>query len=197
MQHIKDRLLTLVKEKAGGMPSVFAKKAGIPHSTFYGYLKGRGPHSEHLLRIHNEFNVNINWLLTGNGKRYIDDKDSVVIYEYDETSKILDKLDEIILNPRLHAIMRALYIKTKIEKDSLNLLLCLFFLKTKKEVDELNIIEFFISFFTDETSKSINSNNLAEYLHRYLSNEKNMDIDSNMMEEWFSQIKSIISQNKI
>jgi hypothetical protein len=69
-----NRLLRLIAEKAKGKPSVFAKKAGIPHSTFYGYVDGRLPVSEHLVRIRDTFGVNINWLLTGQGEPYSQEK---------------------------------------------------------------------------------------------------------------------------
>lgn len=65
-----ERLLRLISEQAKGKPSVFAKKAGIPHSTFFGYVNGRMPAPEHLVRIRDTFGVNINWLLTGAGEPY-------------------------------------------------------------------------------------------------------------------------------
>lgn len=84
MGQIKDRLLILVNELTDGKPAVFAKKVGIPHSTFHNYIKGRKPHSDHLIRIRDTFRVNIDWLLTGKGNKYfvnqIKDPDS----EYDQ-----------------------------------------------------------------------------------------------------------------
>ena len=71
MKHISDRLLELVSIHAAGKHTVFAKNAGIPHGTFSAYLKGRVPHPDHLCRIHDIYNVNINWLLTGEGDPYI------------------------------------------------------------------------------------------------------------------------------
>lgn len=65
------RLKWLVTEKANGKYTVFANKAGIPGSTFQGYMNGRPPNSEHLLRIHLFFNVNLNWLLSGDGDPYM------------------------------------------------------------------------------------------------------------------------------
>ncbi|MBI4928170.1 MAG: helix-turn-helix domain-containing protein [Anaerolineae bacterium] len=71
METFFDRLLFLINREASGKYSVFAKKCGIPHATFYKYVKGRMPHSDHLARIHETFNVDLNWLLTGKGHPYI------------------------------------------------------------------------------------------------------------------------------
>lgn len=68
--------MEIISEKANGKHTVFAKHAGIPTSTFQGYINGRPPHAEHLIRIREKFFVNIDWLLTGKGKKYIDDDES-------------------------------------------------------------------------------------------------------------------------
>lgn len=67
-----DRLLRLVNEQTGGKHTIFAKKAGIPTSTFQGYVQGRDPHIEHLLRIRETYGVNTDWLLSGEGPPYIE-----------------------------------------------------------------------------------------------------------------------------
>jgi len=61
----------LINELADGKLTKFAEKAGIPASTFHGYLKGRAPHPDHLIRILEHYKVSINWLLTGKGPIYI------------------------------------------------------------------------------------------------------------------------------
>lgn len=71
MEHIKDRLLELVAEFAKGKPATFAKNVGIPHSTFHNYTKGRMPHSKYLIYIRDKYNINIDWVLTGKGNKYI------------------------------------------------------------------------------------------------------------------------------
>ena len=71
MDDIPKRLLFLVDAHGDGKLTVFAKKAGIPPSTFQYYLHGRMPHGEHLIRICECFKVNLNWLLTGTGATYI------------------------------------------------------------------------------------------------------------------------------
>lgn len=65
------RLLYLVDEHAGGKHTIFAKKAGIPPSTFQGYLQGRMPHVDHLLRIRETYGANIDWIMSGEGSIYV------------------------------------------------------------------------------------------------------------------------------
>jgi phage repressor protein C with HTH and peptisase S24 domain len=71
MRNLIDRLTFLVDRHAGGKHTVFAKNADIPISTFQGYINGRQPHIDHLLRIREKYNVNIDWLLKGEGSPYI------------------------------------------------------------------------------------------------------------------------------
>lgn len=73
-----ERFLELVNDFADGKKTVFAKKAGIPQGTFYGYLKGGAPHADHLVRIREAFGVSIDWILTGSGSKLINEmpKDS-------------------------------------------------------------------------------------------------------------------------
>lgn len=75
MCHMDDfikRLNYLIDNESGGKYSVFAKKCGIPHATFYKYIKGRMPHMEHLIRIKKTLNIDLNWLLIGQGEPYLD-----------------------------------------------------------------------------------------------------------------------------
>lgn len=69
---IEDRIREIMAEFTGGKPTVFAKKAGIPPSTFSGYLDGRVPHADHLVRIRETYGISIDWLLIGKGHKYID-----------------------------------------------------------------------------------------------------------------------------
>ena len=71
MRNLTKRLLELVDENASGEHTIFAKHAGIPTSTFQGYIDGRYPHAKHLIRIRETYRVNINWLLTGVGDKYV------------------------------------------------------------------------------------------------------------------------------
>ena len=70
MRTFFDRLKSVIDEKTGGKHTVFAKKAGIPASTFQSYMSERIPHPEHLIRIFETFGVSIDWLLTGEGDPY-------------------------------------------------------------------------------------------------------------------------------
>lgn len=75
MINITERLLLIIKEKAEGKYTVFAKNAGIIPTTMLNYIKGRLPSSESLINICKAFDVNITWLLTGRGEPYIDNQD--------------------------------------------------------------------------------------------------------------------------
>ena len=66
------RLLELVNDVSDGKTTVFARKAGISPGTFAAYVKGRLPDGERLIRICETYSVNLNWLLTGAGDKYID-----------------------------------------------------------------------------------------------------------------------------
>lgn len=49
------RLRQVVNDKAGGKCAIFSLMAGIPNSTFQGYMAGRSPRCDHLKRIHDTF----------------------------------------------------------------------------------------------------------------------------------------------
>lgn len=70
MGNLIDRLFFLIRDRADGRSTIFAKKAGIPPGTFHGYIKGRIPKVDHIVRIHETYGVNINWLLVGTGEPY-------------------------------------------------------------------------------------------------------------------------------
>ena len=70
MGNISSRLQRLVDLKCTGKSTIFAKKAGIPISSFSNYIKGRTPSCEALFLIRETFSVNINWLLTGKGEMF-------------------------------------------------------------------------------------------------------------------------------
>lgn len=79
----------MVDIHANGKHTVFAKKAGIPHGTFSAYIKGRVPHVEHLCRIRDTYSINLNWLLMGDGDKYIKERES----ELDEDPVIAELLE--------------------------------------------------------------------------------------------------------
>ncbi|MBN1547423.1 MAG: helix-turn-helix domain-containing protein [Syntrophaceae bacterium] len=71
---IADRFTLLFDIYANGKHTLFADKCGIPRSTMQNYKDGRMPSSENLIRICETFNVNINWLLTGDGEMELKSK---------------------------------------------------------------------------------------------------------------------------
>lgn len=79
-----ERLKQLIADQSGGKPTVFAKRAGIPPGTFANYLSGRLPQAEQLIRIRETYGVNIDWLLTGFGRPYVqvDSQDEVSNYPH-------------------------------------------------------------------------------------------------------------------
>lgn len=48
-----------------------ARRLGLPHATVRNYFNGRLPAADILGKIADETNVSLNWLLTGNGPRYV------------------------------------------------------------------------------------------------------------------------------
>ncbi len=91
-----ERLLRLINEKASGNQAFFANKTGISAGAITAYTKGRLPQAEQLIRIHEAFDVNLNWLLTGTGKPYVHER------EYGFPEKCLDK-EEYLLVPLLQS----------------------------------------------------------------------------------------------
>ncbi len=73
---IADRLQTLVNEQTEGNAKLFAEIAGIVSVTFYNYLKGRVPKADALANICIKYGVNLNWLVSGVGHKYIKTEDS-------------------------------------------------------------------------------------------------------------------------
>ena len=50
--------------------AVIARRLGIPHATVRNYFRGRLPAPDVLIKIANETNVSLNWLLTGHGEMF-------------------------------------------------------------------------------------------------------------------------------
>lgn len=66
-----DRLQDLIDEFSEGKLTKFAELCDIPQGTFHGYKAGKIPKPEYLLRIREICRINIDWLLTGEGEKYI------------------------------------------------------------------------------------------------------------------------------
>src|SRR3982751_2935371 len=48
-----------------------ARRVGVPHATIRNYFQGRMPAPDVLIKIANETNVSLNWLLSGTGEMYL------------------------------------------------------------------------------------------------------------------------------
>lgn len=68
-----------------------ARRLGIPHATVRNYYQGRLPAPEVLIKIANVTNVSLNWLLTGKGDMYGNQKPAVGLGRFIE-----DKVIEIV-----------------------------------------------------------------------------------------------------
>jgi hypothetical protein len=70
---IQERIKFLVNKLVGGKYTVFAKNCGIPVSTFKTYFDGpSNPTSDHLSKIASVYRINLNWLILGEGKPFIE-----------------------------------------------------------------------------------------------------------------------------
>jgi transcriptional regulator with XRE-family HTH domain len=68
-----------------------ARRISVPHATIRNYFQGRLPAPEVLIKIANETNVSLNWLLSGAGEMYMSGKEPV------NFDKLLErKIDEIL-----------------------------------------------------------------------------------------------------
>lgn len=68
-------MLAVIQDKTSGNIKKFAENAGINAVTLLNYAKGRMPSAEALANICECYSVNINWLLTGTGEKYIAEVD--------------------------------------------------------------------------------------------------------------------------
>jgi len=67
----------------------FAKKAGIPYVSLQNYLRGiRSPNVENIHKIVAKFNLNVHWLLTGEGDPFITKKE--------QQSSLNDRAEEVL-----------------------------------------------------------------------------------------------------
>lgn len=54
----------------------FSELADIPYRTLQNYiLSGREPSSEALVKLHTHLGINLNWLMLGEGKMFVDEVD--------------------------------------------------------------------------------------------------------------------------
>lgn len=90
MQSVKTRLTQIRGDKTFDK---FAEELGVARTTYMRYEKGEAPSFDLLFTLCTKFNININWLLTGKGLKYItpdDDKDSYIESLKDENNRLKD-----------------------------------------------------------------------------------------------------------
>ena len=73
-----------------------ARRVGLPHATIRNYFQGRMPAPEVLIKIANETNVSLNWLLTGSGDMYLSGREPLNL------DRLLERKIEEILDRRLN-----------------------------------------------------------------------------------------------
>ena len=72
-----------------------ARRIGVPHATIRNYFQGRLPAPDVLIKIANETNVSLNWLLTGAGEMYVTGREPL------NFDKFLERKIEEVLERRL------------------------------------------------------------------------------------------------
>lgn len=72
-----------------------ARRIGVPHATIRNYFQGRMPAPEVLIKIANETNVSINWLLSGTGAMYVAGREPL------DFDKMIERKIEEILERKL------------------------------------------------------------------------------------------------
>ena len=89
----KDFVLRLDRTFEHEMMSDVARRLGIPHATVRNYYQGRLPAPEVLIKIANVTNVSLNWLLTGKGEMYGNQKPAIGLGRFleDKITEIVDK----------------------------------------------------------------------------------------------------------
>lgn len=84
---ISKRLKLVCQEKNWKLKD-FSEATGLPYRTAQGYLNGtREPNAESLATINYKINVNLNWLLNGNGEIFIPSRIEGINYN---ESQLLD-----------------------------------------------------------------------------------------------------------
>jgi phage repressor protein C with HTH and peptisase S24 domain len=91
---INERLKILIKVLKLSLKE-FSEKTEVPYQSLQNYLRGeRTPTIENLIKLSSHLNINLNWLLTGEGEMFIDEKKSGI----PETGLIDVKYNTVKLN---------------------------------------------------------------------------------------------------
>jgi hypothetical protein len=99
------RLQELINEFSEGKLTKFAELCNIPQGTLHSYKTGKFPKPEYLLRIREICRINIDWLLTGEGKKYIqlNDAELQTLDPDPEISILLEKAKQVLTSGNLIA----------------------------------------------------------------------------------------------
>lgn len=138
-----DRLKFLVNRFGDGKYTVFAKKCGIPISTFKTYYEGESrPNSDHLEKIVSFTEVNLNWLLVAKGEPFISEGGSAEKPQQDMAFRE-ELLREIILAVEEWLSRRGLTLAPP-QKADLVIILYRHFRETGGLVDKDTVGRFFL-----------------------------------------------------
>ena len=80
-----------------GTMAAIARRLGLPHATVRNYFRGRMPAPDVLIKIANETNVSLNWLLAGTGEMFLPNT------QKPDLGKLFDQRIEEIINEKLAA----------------------------------------------------------------------------------------------
>lgn len=72
-----------------------ARRIGVPHATIRNYFQGRLPAPDVLIKIANETNVSLNWLLNGTGEMYLSGREPL------NFDKMLERRIEQLIDQKL------------------------------------------------------------------------------------------------
>jgi len=102
---LKNRIKYIILTHCKGSNTVFADRINISTSTIQSWDDQHLPKGDTLQRIHKEFNVDINWLLTGEGEPYIKkDREEILmpgmiaesLAEYEERAPVLGQAVDML-----------------------------------------------------------------------------------------------------
>lgn len=75
-QTIRDRILILIERLADGVNIRFAEMIGATSKNIDDWVnKGHTPKGEQLLKFYSKLNINLNWLLAGDGEMFLKKKE--------------------------------------------------------------------------------------------------------------------------
>ena len=94
---ISERIKEVLREKNINTIKEFAKVCELPYRTAQSYLNGdREPNISGLTKLCTQLSININWLLTGVGERFIKDEQTPLVQRMSsDKQKLMDAFDEM------------------------------------------------------------------------------------------------------